>query len=103
MSRWSSVACSLRSTVNHSARASPVIGSVPFTSTTLLDIVEDGKEKKVGKDSPCWMEIRGFDSTGKPLTGLPGNGGCFEITLPRALLEGQPKNLDLGWIDFYRR
>ena len=68
----------------------------------LLDVVEDGKEKKVGKDSPYWTEIRGFDSTGKPVTGLPGNGGYFEITLPKALLDGQPKSLDLEWIDFYR-
>ena len=69
----------------------------------LLDVVEDGKEKKVGKDSPYWAEMRGFDSTGKPVTGLPGKGGYFEITLPKALLEGQPKSLEVEWIDFYRR
>ena len=68
----------------------------------LLDVVEDGKEKKVEKDSPYWTEIRGFDSTGKPMPGLPGKGGYFEITLPKALLDGQPKSLELGWIDFYR-
>ena len=71
-------------------------------NTRLLDVVEDGKEKKVEKGSPYWMEIRGFDSTGKPVKGLPDKGGYFEIALPKALLEGQPKSLELGWIDFYR-
>jgi polyhydroxybutyrate depolymerase len=68
----------------------------------LLTVVEDGKEKKVGMDSLYWTEIRGFDSTGKAVTGLPGNGGYFEITLPKALLESHPKSLSLEWIDFYR-
>jgi len=36
------------------------------------------------------------------MTGLPGKGGYFEIRLPKALLDGQPKSLELGWIDFYR-
>jgi len=69
----------------------------------LLDVVEDGKEKKVEKDSPYWTEIRGLDSTGKPVPGLPGSGGYFEITVPKALLDGQTKTLELGWIDFYRK
>ena len=71
-------------------------------NTRLLDVVEDGKEKKVEKDSPYWMEIRGFDSTGKPIQGLPDKGGYFEITLPKAVLEGKSKSLEIGWIDFYR-
>ena len=69
----------------------------------LLAVVEDGKEKKVEKGSPYWTEVRAFDSTGKPVPGLPGSGGYFEITLPKALLEGQPKSLNLEWIDFYRK
>jgi hypothetical protein len=67
----------------------------------LLHVVEYGKEKKVEKDSPYWTEIRAFDSAGKPVPGLTGSGGCFEITLPKALLEGHPKSLNLEWIDFY--
>ena len=71
-------------------------------NTTRLQMTEDGKEKKVEKDSPYWTEIRGFDSSGKSVPGLPGSGGYFEITVPKALLDSQPKSLDLGWIDFYR-
>jgi hypothetical protein len=33
---------------------------------------------------------------------LPDKGGYFEIKLPKALLESQPKSVELGWIDFYR-
>ncbi len=69
----------------------------------LLHVVEGGKEKKMEKDSPYWTEIRGFDSSGKPVPGLSGSGGYFEITLPKALLTNQPKSLELGWIDFYRK
>jgi hypothetical protein len=69
----------------------------------LLDVVEGGKEKKVEKDSPYWTDIQILDANGKPATGLPGKGGCFEITLPNGLLKGEPKSLELGWIDFYRK
>ncbi|MGD0899507.1 MAG: ThuA domain-containing protein [Thermoguttaceae bacterium] len=58
----------------------------------------DGKE---GKREPE-TEIKVLDTAGKPIKGLPGKGGCFEITLPKALLEGPPKSLELGWIDCYR-
>ena len=48
-------------------------------------------------------EIKVLDAHGKPANGLPEKGGYFEIRLPKALLENQPKCLELGWIDFYRR
>jgi hypothetical protein len=58
----------------------------------------------VGKkgERDAGTEIKVFDAAGKPVKGLPGKGGCFEITLPKALLEGQPKSLNLYWVDFYR-
>ena len=61
-----------------------------------LHLTEDGKERKPE------TEIKVLDATGKPVKGLPDKGGYFEIKLPKALLEGQPKSLELGWIDFYR-
>jgi hypothetical protein len=60
------------------------------------------KEGKDGEREPG-TEIKVLDSTGKLVTGLPGNDGYFETTLPKALLEGQPKSLVVEWIDFYRR
>jgi hypothetical protein len=63
-----------------------------------VSLTEDGKEQP----GPAETEIRVLDAAGKPIQGLPDQGGCFEITLPKALLEGQPKSLELNWIDFYR-
>jgi hypothetical protein len=68
-------------------------------NTKRLYLTEEGKD---GEREPG-TEIKVLDSTGKPVTGLPGNGGYFEMTLPKALLEGQSKSLEVEWIDFYRQ
>ena len=68
-------------------------------NTRRLYLTEDRKQ---GEREPG-TEIKVLDAAGKPVKGLPGKGGYFEITLPKALLDSQPKNVELGWIDFYRR
>jgi hypothetical protein len=68
----------------------------------LLYVTDGGEEKKVGKDSPYWTQIKALDGNGKPVAGLPDKTGWFEIELPSALFYGKPKSLTLGWIDFYR-
>jgi hypothetical protein len=65
--------------------------------TKRLHLTENGKDRKSESD------IKVFDATGKPIKGLPGSGRYFEIRLPKALLGDYTKNLNLGWIDFYRR
>jgi hypothetical protein len=35
-------------------------------------------------------------------TELPLKDGYFEVTLPRAFFEGNPKSITLNWVDFYR-
>lgn len=60
-------------------------------------LIENDQEKST---EPA---IKVFDAEGKPAAGLPGKGGCFEITLPKALTEKQPKTLTVEWIDFWRR
>ena len=68
----------------------------------LLHLWTDGKEgPQLGKDSEYWMEIRTLGADGKPVKGLPPKGGCFEMTIPAALL-GDAKEVRLDWIDFYR-
>jgi len=59
------------------------------------------KQGQVEKVKPK-TEIRVLDADGKPIAGRPGEGGYFEITLPSVLLEGKPKSLTIGWIDFFR-
>ena len=33
---------------------------------------------------------------------LPLKGGYFEMQLPAAFFEGNPKSITIDWIDFYR-
>lgn len=65
-------------------------------------MVDDGQEKVVDQGDPYWTEIGAFDANGKPVRGLPGEGGYFEMLLPQALFEAKPKSPTIGWIDFYR-
>jgi hypothetical protein len=64
---------------------------------------KDGKEDApLDATSPFWVEVRVVGGDGKPAGELPLKGGYFEITLPKALLEGNPKSITVNWIDFYR-
>jgi hypothetical protein len=69
---------------------------------TLLHVCQDGKDgPALTKDSPYWVEIRRCGPDGKPVTGLPPEGGWFEVPIPKALLTNT-RELKLEWIDFYR-
>ena len=69
----------------------------------LLYLRKCGEEKKVEVGSPYWTEIKVLDADGRPVQGLPSKGGYFEVTVPKTLIENNPKSLTLGWIDFYRQ
>lgn len=62
-------------------------------------IWKDGKEDApLDEKSPFWMDIRIVGGGG----GDAAKDGYFEMALPKAFLEGQPKSVTLNWIDFYR-
>ena len=64
---------------------------------------KDGKEDApLDEKSPFRAEIRIVGGDGKPARELPLKDGYFEITLPRAFLEGNPKEVAVRWIDFHR-
>ena len=64
---------------------------------------KDGQEDApLDESSPLWADIRIVGGDGKPARELPLKGGYFEVALPRALFEGDPKSVTLTWIDFYR-
>jgi hypothetical protein len=68
----------------------------------LLHLGTNGKEgPQLTKDSPHWTDVRILDASGKPITGLPDRGGCFELAVPQALLE-KAKVVKVEWINFYR-
>lgn len=64
---------------------------------------KDGKEDTpLDAKSPYWMEIQMVGSDGKPAKTIPLKDGYFELQLPKAFFEGNPKSITLNWIDFYR-
>jgi hypothetical protein len=56
---------------------------------------QDGKETQLTKDSPYYTKARiaGDDGKGRP---------CFEVPLPAKLFEGNPVEITLHWVDFFR-
>jgi hypothetical protein len=64
---------------------------------------KDGKEDALlDETSPFWTDIRIVSGDGQPAKSLPLEGGYFEITLPRAFFECNPKSVTVRWIDFHR-
>jgi hypothetical protein len=64
---------------------------------------KDGKEDApLDEKSPYWMDVRILTGDGQPAKELPPRDGYFEMTLPKAFFEGNPKSITLNWIDFYR-
>jgi hypothetical protein len=58
--------------------------------------------RSLDEKSPLWTDIRIVGGDGKPAKKLPLKNGDFELTLPRAFFEGNPKAITVNWIDFYR-
>lgn len=67
--------------------------------------VKSGTRESLDPQDPLWIGIVARGNDGKTLEGLPkpSAGEYFEITLPPALLGGEPGPIELRWIDFYRR
>jgi hypothetical protein len=66
-------------------------------------IWKDGKEEApLDENSPFWTDIRIVGGDGKPAKEHPLKDGYFEVALPRAFFEGNPKSITVNWIDFYR-
>ncbi len=64
---------------------------------------KDGREDApLESKNPYWMEIRMIGKDGKPAQVIPLKGGYFELRLPKAVFEDNPKLITLNWIDFYR-
>jgi len=85
-------------------RQGPARGSVSLRDgKPVVRLWKDGKEDTpLDANSPYWMEVRILDGDGKPAKEIPLKGGYFEMQLPKALFEGNPKAITVSWIDFYR-
>lgn len=64
---------------------------------------KDGKEDApLDSKSPYWIGIRMQREDGKAAEAIPLKDGFFEMPLPAALFEGNPKAIVINWIDFFR-
>jgi hypothetical protein len=63
---------------------------------------KDGKEDApLGETGPFWADVRIVGGDGRPARELPLRGGYFEVALPGAFFEGNPRSITLNGIDFY--
>ena len=63
-----------------------------------VSLRKGGDESALDETSPYYSEIRIAGGNGK----IPLQDGYFEVPLPAKLLEGNPEEITLRWIDFYR-
>jgi hypothetical protein len=85
-------------------------GQVTLDATVSIDEgkptvrVWKGGNENAGLDekSPFWTDVRILAGDGKLAGTIPVKDGYFEIVLPKAFFEGNPKSITVRWIDFYR-
>ena len=59
------------------------------------------KEQRLAVDSRYWLPIKRVEGLVSNMN-ASGKKRDFEITLPKTLLEENPKEITVKWIDFYR-
>jgi hypothetical protein len=60
--------------------------------------LRNGEETALDEDSPYYTPVRIVGGHGK----IPLEDGYFEVPLSAKLFEGNPEQITLNWIDFYR-
>jgi hypothetical protein len=66
-------------------------------------IWKDGQEDMpLDAKSPYWINIQMVGADGKTGKEIPLKDGYFELRMPQALFESNPKSITIHWIDFYR-
>jgi len=63
-----------------------------------VSLREGNEETPIDKGNPLFTELRIVGGGGK----VPLADGYFEVPLPAKLFEGNPQEITLEWIDFYR-
>ena len=66
---------------------------------TWIALSQGKAEVEIDRTSPYYTKLRIVGGNGK----VPLQDGYFEIPLPAKLLESNPQEITLQWIDFYRR
>lgn len=68
----------------------------------LLKVAKGKRSTKVGQDSPFFTKIEAFDRQSNPTREIPLVEGYFQLEIPAAMLNGNPKDITIRWIDFFR-
>jgi hypothetical protein len=69
----------------------------------MVRLWKDGKEDEpLDARSPFWMDVRILSADGKQAKEIPLKEGYFEMQLPKAMFDGNPKTITVDWIDFFR-
>lgn len=63
-----------------------------------VSLLEGQDERALDDESPYHTDVRIVGGSGK----IPLKDGYFEVPLPAKLVEGNPQEITLRWIDFYR-
>ena len=63
---------------------------------------DEKEDSPLDATNPYWMNIRMVGNDGKPAKTIPLKDGYFEMQLPKAFIEENPKSITVNWIDFYR-
>jgi hypothetical protein len=66
---------------------------------TWIALSQGKAEVEIDRTSPYYTKLRIVGGNGK----VPLRGGYFEVPIPAKLLKGNPQEITLRWIDFYRR
>ena len=66
--------------------------------TKRVSLHKGGDESTLDETSPYYSEVRIAGGNVK----IPLQSGYFEVALPAKLFEGNPDEITLRWIDFYR-
>ncbi|MDY3554504.1 glycerophosphodiester phosphodiesterase family protein [Gemmata sp. JC717] len=68
-----------------------------------LKLTVDGKEVPQGPNDPAFLDFKMVGKDGTPAKELPLKDGYFEMRLPKAFFDGDPKSFQIAWTDWYRR
>ena len=74
-------------------------GGVNSGGRAFLSLLEAGKKAQpLNKKSPYFTQIKIVGGNKK----VPLKGGYFELPLPAKFFEGNPKSINVNWVDFFR-
>lgn len=68
----------------------------------ILQVSRGETTDRVEVGSPYFVEIGTFDEEGHPTGTIPLKAGFFQLEIPAAMFKGNPEQISIRWIDFYR-